>query len=36
VVLDQNPDHALAADLKARVEADRGAQDGAACANVSV
>jgi DNA-binding winged helix-turn-helix (wHTH) protein len=36
VVLDQNPDHPLAADLKARVEADRGAQDGAACANVSV
>ncbi|SHN40125.1 winged helix-turn-helix domain-containing protein [Rhizobacter sp. OV335] len=29
VVLDQDPDHYLAADLKARIEADRGALDGA-------
>lgn len=29
VVLDQDPDHDLAADLKARIEAGRGALDSA-------
>lgn len=31
VVLDQDPDHDLAADLKARIEAGRGARDSACC-----
>jgi DNA-binding winged helix-turn-helix (wHTH) protein len=35
VVLDQDPDHDLATDLKARIEAGRGAPDSACCTSAS-
>ncbi|MEO8806268.1 MAG: winged helix-turn-helix domain-containing protein [Burkholderiaceae bacterium] len=35
VVLEQDPDHDLAADLKARVDASRGARDSARCTSAS-
>jgi DNA-binding winged helix-turn-helix (wHTH) protein len=35
VVLDQDPDHDLAADLKARIEASGGARDSAFCTSTS-
>jgi hypothetical protein len=31
VILDQDPDHDLAADLKARIDARRGTPDDACC-----
>ncbi|MEP7297566.1 MAG: winged helix-turn-helix domain-containing protein [Burkholderiales bacterium] len=35
VVLDQNPDHDLAVDFKARIDAGRGARDTACCTSTS-
>jgi DNA-binding winged helix-turn-helix (wHTH) protein len=35
VVLDQDPNHELAADLKARIDTGRGAQDSARCTSTS-
>ena len=35
VVLDQDPDHDLAADLKARIDASGGARDSACCTSTS-
>jgi len=35
VLLDQEPDHDLAADLKARIDADRGPRDSACSASMS-
>jgi hypothetical protein len=35
VLLDQDPDHDLAADLKARIEAGGGARDSACCTSTS-